>query len=147
MFAHFTCRVLCTNNTVQGAKYGITNEALVGAMCIPVGFGNIGKWRLTYAGRKYQRDSFTVGSAWAGPYSDRLLLRMRSHRGGVWIAEDRLRATHLGGVLAPLSLIVSGFLTQFWEGNGSLIPNLICLVVNGIGVRTTWHLECAVRCR
>ncbi len=53
----------------------------------------------------------------------------------MWIGEDRLRATYLGGaVFAPMSILVSGLLTQFWKGNGSFIPNMICLIVNGIGV-------------
>ncbi|KAI0698008.1 major facilitator superfamily domain-containing protein [Cytidiella melzeri] len=99
-----------------GAKYEITNEAIIGAMCIPVGFGNI------------------IGSFWSGRYSDRLVVAMRKRRNGVWVAEDRLRASYLGGVLAPLSILFSGFLTQFWEGNGSFVLNMLCLVVNGIGV-------------
>ena len=28
---------------IEAAKYHITNEAIVGALCIPVGIGNIGK--------------------------------------------------------------------------------------------------------
>ena len=76
-----------------------------------------------------------VGSSWAGPYSDRVLISLRKGRNGVWIGEDRLRATYLGGaVLAPMSILVSGLFTQFWPGNGSFIPNMICLIVNGIGV-------------
>ncbi|KAI0776371.1 MFS general substrate transporter [Irpex lacteus] len=105
-----------------GVKYGITNEAIIGAMCIPVGLGNV------------------IGSSWAGPYSDRVLISLRKGRNGVWIGEDRLRATYLGGaVLAPMSILVSGLLTQFWKGNGSFIPNMICLIVNGIGVAIVFN--------
>lgn len=33
--------LICTLNTYQAAKYHITNEAVIGALCIPVGVGNI----------------------------------------------------------------------------------------------------------
>ncbi|KAI0341463.1 MFS general substrate transporter [Trametopsis cervina] len=105
-----------------GAKYGITNEAIIGALCIPVGLGNI------------------IGSTGAGRYSDRLIVSLRKSRGGVWIPEDRLRATLFGGiVLTPLSILVSGIATQFMEGRVSMIINFVCLVANGLGVSIVFN--------
>lgn len=54
----------------------------------------------------------------------------------MWVPEDRLRATLLGGIiLAPCSVLVSGIATQFTDGKLSIIVNTICFVLNGIGVR------------
>ncbi|KAI0694205.1 major facilitator superfamily domain-containing protein [Cytidiella melzeri] len=105
-----------------GKKYGITNEAIIGALCIPVGVGNI------------------LGSTLAGRYSDRLVVSLRNRRGGVWVPEDRLRATLLGGIiLAPFSILVSGMATQFLNGNLSIIINFVCFVFNGIGVSVVFN--------
>ncbi|KAI0088844.1 major facilitator superfamily domain-containing protein [Irpex rosettiformis] len=105
-----------------GQKYGITNEAIIGALCIPVGLGNI------------------IGSNLAGRYSDKLVISLRERRGGVWVPEDRLRATLLGGIiLTPCSILVSGFAIQFTEGRLSIIINTICLVLNGVGVSVVFN--------
>ena len=50
--------------------------------------------------------------------------------------EDRLRATFGGALLlAPLSVLFSGLITQFVDGKVGLVLNLICLFLNGFGVR------------
>lgn len=91
----------------------------------------------------------TVGAPIAGRLSDKTITQWRHRRrndsgssgggagAGKWVPEDRLRAT-LGaaGVLVPLSVLVSGFATQFvrdpFVGIG---VNLVCLFCNGLGVR------------
>lgn len=105
------------------AKYDITNEAVIGALCIPVGIGNI------------------VGSTYAGRLSDQLVIAWRERRGGVWVPEDRLRATTFGGlVLAPLSIIGSGVITQFADASlAMLLLNFFCLFLNGIGVSAVFN--------
>ena len=77
----------------------------------------------------------TVGSNLAGRYSDKLVVSLRKSRGGIWVPEDRLRATLIGGiVLVPCSVLISGLGTQFTEGKLSIVINFVCFVVNGIGV-------------
>lgn len=67
---------------------------------------------------------------------------MREKRGGVWVPEDRLRATAIGGlVLAPLSVIASGVITQFAnDGVWMMLMNFVCLFLNGAGVSVLYEL-------
>ncbi|KAF8162623.1 MFS general substrate transporter [Crassisporium funariophilum] len=100
-----------------GVKYNITNEALIGACFLPMGLGNM------------------IGAPLSGRLSDIMVVRYRKKRGGVWYPEDRLRATLAGAlILVPLSIFISGFLTEYVSGTLGLTLNLICLFVNGIGV-------------
>ncbi|KAJ3511710.1 hypothetical protein NLJ89_g3940 [Agrocybe chaxingu] len=100
-----------------GARYGITNEALIGACFLPAGLGNM------------------IGAPLAGRMSDQLVIRYQKARGGVWYPEDRLRATILGALFfVPLSVLFSGLLTEYIPGRVGLVLNLICLFMNGIGV-------------
>ncbi|KAJ7181246.1 MFS general substrate transporter [Mycena filopes] len=101
-----------------GQRYGITNEALIGACFIPMGVGNI------------------LGAPLAGWLSDRMVINWRAKRGGEWVAEDRLRgAAQLGAAsLVPLSILASGVITTFVPGRLGLGLNLFCFLVNGIGV-------------
>ncbi|GJE88177.1 MFS general substrate transporter [Phanerochaete sordida] len=105
------------------AKYHITNEAVIGALCIPVGVGNI------------------VGSTYIGRLSDAIVVAMREKRGGVWVPEDRLRATAFGGlVLAPLSVVASGAVTQYADdGMWMMLLNFFCLFLNGFGVAAVFQ--------
>ncbi|KAF8888354.1 major facilitator superfamily domain-containing protein [Infundibulicybe gibba] len=100
-----------------GARYHIVNEALIGACFLPAGLGNM------------------IGAPLAGRISDRIVVKWRQRRGGVWYPEDRLRATLIGAMfLVPLSVLFSGLLSQFVGGKIGLILNLFCLFANGIGV-------------
>ena len=88
---------------------------------------------------------FLVGAPIAGKISDYLVVKYRAQRGGVWYPEDRLRGTLIGaGVLVPLSILFSGLLTQFVPGKWGLIANMVCLFVNGLGVRCI-RLFCLMR--
>ncbi|KIJ15642.1 hypothetical protein PAXINDRAFT_169079 [Paxillus involutus ATCC 200175] len=90
-----------------GARYHITNEALIGACILPNGVGN-----------------FNITSR-----------QWRQKRQGVWVPEDRLRKTWIGAlVLCPLSIAASGLLTTFVDGPIGLALNLLCLFSNGAGV-------------
>ncbi|KAL4255122.1 MFS transporter superfamily protein [Pleurotus pulmonarius] len=117
-----------------GAKYGITNEALIGAVFIPCGMGNI------------------VGAPLAGFLSDRFILarakhgRQQANGGGGeeeigagagvgWYPEDRLRATLVGAaVCVPLSVLLVGLTTTYVPGRTGLAMCLAWLFMNGLGV-------------
>ncbi|OAX35759.1 MFS general substrate transporter [Rhizopogon vinicolor AM-OR11-026] len=100
-----------------GVRYGITNEALIGACFLPNGLGNF------------------IGSLVAGRLSDTVVIKWRARRKGVWYPEDRLRATWIGGLfLVPLSIGASGLLTEYVGGPIGLTLNLLCLYTNGVGV-------------
>ncbi|KAG1834359.1 major facilitator superfamily domain-containing protein [Suillus subalutaceus] len=100
-----------------GARYGITNEAIIGACFLPNGLGNF------------------IGAPVAGRLSDIVVKRWRKKRNGVWFPEDRLRATWIGGlVMIPLSIGASGLITTYVGGPVGLCLNLLCLFTNGMGV-------------
>ncbi|KAI0081509.1 MFS general substrate transporter [Panus rudis PR-1116 ss-1] len=103
-----------------GLKYGIDNEAIIGAFFIPSGIGNL------------------IGALTAGRLSDSVIVKWREKRGGEWVPEDRLRATLLGaGIFTPLSTIVFGFVTQWVHGWPGIVMDLVCLFVNGLGIDFT----------
>lgn len=77
-----------------------------------------------------------VGSPLAGRLSDRVIVKWRQKRGGEWYPEDRLRAAMSGALfLVPLSILCAGIVTEYVDGPLGLILNLVCLFVNGVGVR------------
>ncbi|KAG2128846.1 major facilitator superfamily domain-containing protein [Suillus cothurnatus] len=100
-----------------GVRYGITNEAIIGACFLPNGLGNF------------------IGAPVAGRLSDIVVRKWRKKRKGVWYPEDRLRATWIGGlVMIPLSIGASGLITTYVGGPIGLWLNLLCLYTNGMGV-------------
>ncbi|KAF9528275.1 major facilitator superfamily domain-containing protein [Crepidotus variabilis] len=100
-----------------GVKYGITNEALIGACFIPAGVGNV------------------LGAIYAGRLSDKMVIKWRAKRNGVWYAEDRLRVTIPGALYyVPLSNLMSGIFVTYVDGPVGLTLNLFCLFLNGFGV-------------
>ncbi|KAG1749487.1 MFS general substrate transporter [Suillus lakei] len=100
-----------------GVRYGITNEAIIGACFLPNGLGNF------------------IGAPVAGRLSDIVVRRWREKRKGVWFPEDRLRATWIGGLfMVPLSIGASGLITTYVGGPIGLALNLLCLFTNGMGV-------------
>ncbi|KAG2739413.1 MFS general substrate transporter [Suillus brevipes Sb2] len=100
-----------------GVRYGITNEAIIGACFLPNGLGNF------------------IGAPIAGRQSDTVVRRWREKRKGVWCPEDRLRATWIGGLfMVPLSVGASGLITTYVGGPIGLPLNLFCLFTNGLGV-------------
>lgn len=83
-----------------------------------------------------------MGSSLAGYLSDRTVIRYRKLRGGVWVPEDRLRTTVIGGlVLVPMSVLLSGVFTTWVGGTAGIVLNLLMLFVNGIGVSARFFLS------
>ena len=81
--------------------------------------------------------AFSVGAPLAGRLSDKIVVKCRKERGGEWYPEDRLRITLFSaGVVVPLSTLGCGFLTTYVPGKIGLALNLICLFVNGLGVKS-----------
>jgi hypothetical protein len=76
-----------------------------------------------------------VGAPVSGRLSDQIILYYRKKRGGVWYPEDRLRATLPGALIfVPLSVLISGLLTEYVPGTLGLVLNLVCLFADGMGV-------------
>ncbi|KAG0701554.1 major facilitator superfamily domain-containing protein [Suillus ampliporus] len=100
-----------------GVRYGIANEAIIGACFLPNGLGNF------------------IGAPLAGRLSDIVVKKLRKKRKGVWFPEDRLRVTWIGGLfMVPLSIGASGLITTYVGGPIGLTLNLLCLYTNGMGV-------------
>ena len=69
--------------------------------------------------------------------SDKIVVKCRKERGGEWYPEDRLKGTLFGaGVMVPLSALGCGFLITYVPGKIGLGLNLICLFINGLGVKS-----------
>ncbi|KIK36302.1 hypothetical protein CY34DRAFT_531693 [Suillus luteus UH-Slu-Lm8-n1] len=100
-----------------GVRYGITNEAIIGACFLPNGLGNF------------------TGAPISGRLSDIVVRRWREKRKGLWFPEDRLRMTWIGGlIMVPLSAGSSGLIMMYVGGPIGLSLNLLCLFFNGVGV-------------
>lgn len=64
------------------------------------------------------------------------MIKWRKRRGGEWVPEDRLRTTLSGALVwVPLSTLTSGLVTAYVDGTPGIVINLVCLFVNGVGVR------------
>ncbi|KAH8100303.1 MFS general substrate transporter [Cristinia sonorae] len=101
----------------MGKRYNIDNAAIIGALFIPTGLGNL------------------MGSPISGKLSDMVLIRMRRRRGGVWVPEDRLLLTLVGAsVMAPVSVLLSGIFITYVDGNLGIALNLAAFFLNGVGV-------------
>nr|GAT57797.1 MFS general substrate transporter [Mycena chlorophos] len=100
-----------------GERYDIKNEAVLGALFFPMGLGNI------------------LGAPLAGILADRAVINWRKKRGGLWVPEDRLRAsTFAASVLVPISIVGSGLATHYIPGPLGLTLNLVLFFINGLGV-------------
>ncbi|PBK92229.1 MFS general substrate transporter [Armillaria gallica] len=101
-----------------GVKYNISNEFIIGACLVPAGIGNI------------------VGAPLAGYLSDRaVIISRKKHGADSWKPEERLRAALIGTLIpVPLSVLLSGLITQYVDGTLGLVLNLLCFFVNGVGV-------------
>ena len=85
------------------------------------------------------KEIVVVTAPLAGRLSDIIMIiRWKKRRGGVWYPKDRLRATIPRALfLALLPTIFTGLLIEFIPGKAGLVLNLVCLFVNGFGVRAT----------
>ncbi|KAG6825904.1 hypothetical protein H0H92_001912 [Tricholoma furcatifolium] len=95
-----------------GQRYGISNEAILGACFLPNGLGDIGR------------------------LSDIILAKSRKQRSGVWCPEDRIKGTLFSAAtLVPMSVLSFGLVNRYVGGNVGLTLTLICLFINGAGVQ------------
>ncbi|KAJ3732367.1 MFS general substrate transporter [Lentinula guzmanii] len=109
--------ILTPLSVTLGARYGITNQAVLGACFIPIGLGNF------------------TGAPVAGYLSDQILKRKRIQRKGEWYPEDRLIGTvFASATLVPLSVLGFGLVTTYVEGKLGLYLDFLCLFANGVGV-------------
>ncbi|KAI1785644.1 MFS general substrate transporter [Ganoderma leucocontextum] len=100
-----------------GKAYNISNEAIIGAFFIPLGLGNI------------------IGSPLAGYLADRAVILRRERRDGVWLPEDRLRATIWGAaVLVPVSVLAEGVTIKYVPGLPGIVLIVASLFMNGVGL-------------
>ncbi|CAL1703106.1 unnamed protein product [Somion occarium] len=101
-----------------GARYNITNEALIGACFIPDGLGSM------------------VGAPIAGWISDYQVVKGRKRRGGEWVPEDRLRGLWFAAaILAPISVLSFSLVIRYIDNVPlGVVLALICLFFNGMGV-------------
>ncbi len=77
-----------------------------------------------------------AGAMIIGRYSDRIIVRCRNKRGGIWCPEDRLWAAIPGAFLiAPLSVLCSGLIMEYIPGRLGLALTLLCFFFTGLGVR------------
>jgi MFS family permease len=131
--------VLFPEKRAQGERYNVHSEALIGAFFLPAGLGNISAPHTpihsTNPANKTHANLYIVGAPIAGRLSDRILVKWRARRKGVWVPEDRLRASLFGaGVLVPGSILLFGLVTTFIGGPIGIALDLILLFINGLGV-------------
>lgn len=118
-----------------GEKYGITNEAIIGACFLPAGLGNMSTSSLSLRPHNVTKQLLSVGAPLAGRLSDYIVVRYRRQRGGVWYPEDRLRAALYALPLVPISMFITGLsITYISNKTWGLTVFLVCLFVNGVGV-------------
>ncbi|KAF9068580.1 MFS general substrate transporter [Rhodocollybia butyracea] len=109
--------ILTPLSVTVGARYGITNQAIMGAIYIPIGLGNF------------------IGAPTAGYLSDQILKRKRIQRNGLWYPEDRLIGTlFASATLVPLSVLFLGLIATFVQSKVGLWLIFVCLFANGVGV-------------
>jgi len=97
--------------------FNITDESIVGAICMCAGFGNL------------------IGAPVAGKLSDAKVARYLEKRKGLRIPEDRLRVCIFGAMVAlPLSALLFGVALNVLEGPIAIATICLCLMMVGMGV-------------
>ena len=87
--------------------------------------------------RDCSRSANSVGAPLAGYLSDRAIVVWRERRGGVWVPEDRLRAAIWGAAFCvPVSTLAAGLTMKYVPGLPGIAIMLVCLFLNGVGVRS-----------
>ena len=68
--------------------------------------------------------------------SDSSVVQWRNLRKGVWYPEDRLRVALPAALfVVPLAVLIFGICTEYVPGPPGLVVTLLCLFMNGLGVR------------
>lgn len=98
-------------------RYNITNTALLGCFYLAQGVGN------------------ACASLVTGRYADWTLKYWLKRRQGVYIPEDRLRATLVGaGGILPGSVLALGWVLDRVEGKVGLGLTVVLLFLDGVGL-------------
>ncbi|KAL8292498.1 hypothetical protein RQP46_001110 [Phenoliferia psychrophenolica] len=98
-------------------RYNITNSAILGCFYLAQGAGNL------------------LASRFTGTFADYTLALWLKKRGGVYVAEDRLKATLIGGgILLPGAVLALGWTLEKASGKGGLAGAIILLFVDGIAL-------------
>ncbi|KAK4049269.1 hypothetical protein OIV83_004205 [Microbotryomycetes sp. JL201] len=112
-----TYTVLVPLSQTVAPRYSINNAALLGLFYLAQGCGNL------------------CASPFAGRYADWMLKHYLKKRNGVYLPEDRLRATLIGGAfLLPTSVLVLGWILEKVDGKAGLALTVILLFTNGAGL-------------
>ncbi|BGP20130.1 hypothetical protein JCM10213_000786 [Rhodosporidiobolus nylandii] len=127
-----TYTVLVPLSQTVAPRYNISNAALLGCFYLAQGLGN------------------AVSSRYTGLYADWELARWSKKRGGVYVAEDRLKATLWGGGLVlPGSVLALGWVLDRVGGKVGLAWTVILLFIDGVGLMfvltpsNTYVVDCA----
>ena len=112
-----TYSTLVPLSQVIAPRYNINNKAILGCFYLAQGLGNALVTRLT------------------GVHADWELRRWKAKRGGIWVPEDRLRATLIsGGTALPLSVVFLGWVMDKWDGKVGLAMTVFGLFWNGVAL-------------
>ncbi|POY75477.1 putative Fructokinase [Rhodotorula taiwanensis] len=112
-----TYTILVPLSQTVAPRYNITNAAILGCFYLAQGVGN------------------AVASRYTGRYADWMLKRWLRRRKGVYVPEDRLYASLIGGgCILPLSVLALGWVLEKGSGKVGLAWVAILLFVDGIGL-------------
>ncbi|KAM0790479.1 hypothetical protein ACM66B_003355 [Microbotryomycetes sp. NB124-2] len=112
-----TYTVLVPLSQTVAPRYNITNAAILGLFYLAQGAGNL------------------VASPFSGRYADWMLKHYLKKRNGVYVPEDRLRATLIGGgILLPASVLVLGWILDRVDGKAGLALTVVLLFIDGAGL-------------
>ncbi|GAA5972922.1 hypothetical protein JCM11641_004005 [Rhodosporidiobolus odoratus] len=127
-----TYTVLVPLSQTVAPRYNITNAAILGCFYLSQGIGN------------------AVASRYTGIYADYTLRTWLKRRNGLYIAEDRLKATLVGGgLILPGSVLALGWVLDRVGGKVGLAWTVILLFVDGVGLMcvltpsNTYVVDCA----
>ncbi|KAK4701114.1 hypothetical protein P7C70_g5122, partial [Phenoliferia sp. Uapishka_3] len=112
-----TYTVLVPLGETLAPRYNITNSAILGCFYLAQGLGNY------------------FAAQWTGRYADWTLRIWLKKRNGVYVAEDRLKATLIGGgFILPVAVLALGWTLEKASGTGGIVAAVILLFINGIGL-------------
>ncbi|KAK4047439.1 hypothetical protein OIO90_006184 [Microbotryomycetes sp. JL221] len=112
-----TYTVLVPLSQTVAPRYNISNSAILGLFYLAQGIGNL------------------LASPFSGRYADYMLRHYLNKRQGVYVPEDRLRATLIGGgLLLPMSVVILGWVLDKVQGTVGLVLTIVLLFLDGAGL-------------
>ncbi|GAA5992480.1 hypothetical protein JCM10908_000839 [Rhodotorula pacifica] len=112
-----TYTILVPLSQTVAPRYNITNSAILGCFYLAQGIGN------------------AVATRYTGRYADWMLQRWLRKRNGVYVPEDRLYASLIGGgCILPLAVLALGWVLDKGTGKAGLAWVVILLFIDGIGL-------------